>query len=100
MIAIPLAIILSGIVRGTAERQAIQDVLKEQIATQRGELVGIEHLAGKSGVIVVATMRSAHPLDQATVDAISTTLSMRLKRPVILEVVVLPAMRSASFPTP
>ena len=45
-------------------------------------------------MVVVATIRSVHPLDQATVDATATALSGRLNRPVTLEVVASPVTRS------
>lgn len=100
VIAAPLAVIMGGVVRDTAARQVIREVLEVQIASQGGELSKFEYRTDKSGVVVVATMRSVHSLDQATVDTTATALSGRLGRPVTLEVIVLPAMRSASFPTP
>ena len=100
VIAIPLVVIMGGIIRETAERQTIQQVLEVQIASQGGELSDFEYRADRNGVVVVATMRSAHPLDQATVDATATALSGQLGHPVTLEVVALPAIRSAPLPTP
>jgi uncharacterized hydrophobic protein (TIGR00271 family) len=94
VIAIPLAVIMSGIIRDTARRQTIQDVLETQIASQEAELVEFEYRAEMDSPLVVATVRSAHPLDQATVDAAATTLSKRLNHPVTLEVVVLPVTTS------
>jgi F0F1-type ATP synthase delta subunit len=43
---------------------------------------------------VIATVRSVHPLDQESVDAIAMALSERLNHPVTLEVIVLPVTRS------
>jgi APA family basic amino acid/polyamine antiporter len=100
VIAIPLVVIMGGVIRETAERQTIQQVLEAQIASQGGELSDFEYRADRSGVVVVATMRSAHPLDQATVDATATALSGQLGHLVTLEVVALPAIRSAPSPTP
>jgi uncharacterized hydrophobic protein (TIGR00271 family) len=100
VIAIPLAVIMGGIVRDTAARQAIQEVLKTQIATQEGELVEFEYQDERDGLLVIATVRSAQPLDQAVVDHLAEALSARLDRPMTLEVVVLPAIRSAPSPAP
>jgi hypothetical protein len=100
VIAIPLVVIMGGIIRETAERQIIQQVLEAQIASQGGELSDFEYRADRSGVVVVATMRLAHPLSQTTVDATATALSGQLGHPVTLEVVALPAIRSAPPPTP
>ena len=69
---------LGGVVRDTAARQVIREVLEVQIASQGGELDEFEYRTDKSGVVVVATMRSVHPLDQATVDTTATALSGRL----------------------
>lgn len=100
VIAAPLAVIMGGVVRDTAARQAIREVLEVQIASQGGELGEFEYRTDKSGVVVVATVRSVYPLDQAMVDATATALSKRLDRPVALDVVVLPAIRSAPSQTP
>ncbi len=94
VIATPLAVIMGGVKRDTAARQAIREVLEVQVASQGGELSAFEYRTDKSSVVVVATMRSVRPLDQATVDATATALGGRLGRPVTLEVVVLPVTSS------
>ncbi len=96
VIAIPLAVIMSGIVRDTAARQAVQRVLKAQITSQGGELVEFEYRKEKDGLVVIATVRSDQPFDQAAVDNLAEALSRRLDRPTTLEVVVLPVTRSRS----
>ena len=100
VIAAPLAVIMGGVVRDTAARQVIREVLEVQITSQGGELGEFEYRTDKNGVVVVATVRSVYPLDQATVDATATVLSERLDRPVALDVVVLPAIRSAPSQAP
>jgi uncharacterized hydrophobic protein (TIGR00271 family) len=94
VIAIPLAVIMDGIVRDTAARQAIQEVLKAQIANRGGELVEFEYREERDGLVVIATMRSAQPFEQAVVDHVAEALSEQLDRPMTLEVVVLPVTRS------
>ncbi|TEU13061.1 MAG: TIGR00341 family protein [Anaerolineales bacterium] len=94
VVAIPLAVIMSGIVQDTAVRQAIQEVLKEQIASQGGELVEFEYREERNELVVIATMRSAQPFDQAAVDHLAEALSGRLDRPMTLEMVMLPVTRS------
>jgi uncharacterized hydrophobic protein (TIGR00271 family) len=98
VIAVPLGVIMGGIVRETTERQAIQEVLKAQVATQGAELVAFEYRMEQDGLVVVATVRSAQPFDQTAVDHLAEALSERLGRPMTLEVVVLPAIRSAPSP--
>jgi uncharacterized hydrophobic protein (TIGR00271 family) len=94
VIAIPLAVIMNGIVRETAARQAIQEVLKAQVAAQEGELVEFEYREERDGLLVIATVRSAQSFDQVVVDHLAEALSGRLDRPMTLEVVVLPVTRS------
>jgi uncharacterized hydrophobic protein (TIGR00271 family) len=94
VIAIPLGVIMGGIVRETTERQAIQEVLKAQVATQEAELVALEYRTEQDGLVVVATVRSVRPLDQAEVDATATALREHLNRPLTLEITALPVTRS------
>jgi uncharacterized hydrophobic protein (TIGR00271 family) len=100
VIAIPLTVIMSGVVQDTVVQQNVHEVLEVQIASQGGELGEVEYRVDKSGVVVVATVDSVHQLDQATVDGITTALSERLGRPVQLKVIVLPSIRSTSSSTP
>jgi uncharacterized hydrophobic protein (TIGR00271 family) len=94
VIAVPLAIIMDGIMKDTAARQTIQEVLETQVAFDGGELREFEYRANSDGIVVVATIRLAHSLEQTAVDATAAALSERLGRPVSLEMVVLPVTRS------
>jgi uncharacterized hydrophobic protein (TIGR00271 family) len=94
VIAIPLAIIMGGIMRDTAARQTIQEVLETQVTFQGGELREFEYRADSDGITVVATIHLAHPLEQTAVDATAAALSGRLERPVTLKMVVLPVTHS------
>jgi len=94
VIAIPLTVIMSGIRRTTTERQTIQEELRVQVAAFEGELIEFEYRAEQDNLVVVATVRSVQPFDQAVVDATAAALSGRLARPVTLEVVTLPVTRS------
>lgn len=94
VVAIPLGIIMGGIVRDTAQRRSIQTVLKEQMKAQERELVSFEYRMEREQLIVVATVRSDHALDQAAVEEAASALRERLERPLTLEVVALPVTRS------
>jgi hypothetical protein len=74
--------------------------LKEQIATQGGELVEFEYREERDGLLVIATVRSAQLFDQAAVDHLAEALSGRLDRPTTLEMVVLPVTRSGDSRSP
>lgn len=94
VIAVPLAVIMTGIIRTTREQHAIREILEVEVSAQEGELVSFEYRAGQAESLVVATVRSIHILDQETVDTAAAALSQRLDRPVTLEIITLPVTRS------
>jgi len=94
VIAIPLGIIMGGIVRHADTRQEIRHVLTDRIGALEGELVDFEHRTEPERLVVVATVRSIEPLEGAVVDEIAAALRERLNRPVALDIVVLPVIRS------
>jgi uncharacterized hydrophobic protein (TIGR00271 family) len=95
VIAIPLGVIMGGIVRDTARHHTIQEVLQEQMTAQGRELVDLEHRTEQGRLLVVATVRSVDQLEEPVVDSIAGALRGRLERPVTLEVVTLPVVRSS-----
>ncbi len=95
VIAIPLGVIMGGIVRDTARQRSIQEVLQEEMAANGRELVDVEHRTERERLVVVATVRSVDRLEASLVDSIAEALRERLNRPVTLEVVALPVIRSA-----
>jgi hypothetical protein len=94
VVAVPLGIIMDGIVRDTATRRSIQAVLEEQSLAQERVVVEFEYQIERDEVAVIATMRSVQPIDQTVVDAIAASLREHLDRPVTLEVIALPVTRS------
>jgi uncharacterized hydrophobic protein (TIGR00271 family) len=95
VIAIPLGIIMAGIVRHAATRSEIQEVLTEQLMAHAVELVDFEHQLQQEDLKVIATVQSVDRMTGATVDAMASALSERLDRPVSLEVITLPVVRSS-----
>jgi uncharacterized hydrophobic protein (TIGR00271 family) len=93
-IAIPLGVVMGGIVQDTAMQGAIHEVLSERALAQQGELVEFEYRSEQDGLVVVATLRSAHPIEQVAVDAIAAALRERLDHPVTLEIIALLVTRS------
>ena len=94
IIAVPLGIIMTGIVRHAEARRDIRGVLTEQMAAQEGSLVDFEHQMDRRRVMVVATVRSVEQLESSTVDEIAGALRETLNRPVTLEIITLPIVRS------
>jgi uncharacterized hydrophobic protein (TIGR00271 family) len=95
VIAVPLGIIMAGIVQHADTRNEIRQVLTERIDAREGELVDFEHQTQRERLVVVATVRSVNPLEGPAVDEIAVALRERLDRPVTLEVVALPVVRSS-----
>jgi heme/copper-type cytochrome/quinol oxidase subunit 4 len=95
VIAIPLGVIMTGIVQHAATRREIQQVLTEQMVAHEGKLIGFEHQAEREDLVVVATVQSADEMTRASVDAMASALQDHLDRPVSLEVITLPVVRSS-----
>jgi uncharacterized hydrophobic protein (TIGR00271 family) len=95
VIAIPLGIIMAGIVEYADTRNEIRHVLTERMDAREGELVDFEHQTEGGRLAVVATVRSVDSLGEPAVDEMAAALRERLNRPVVLEVVTLPVVRSS-----
>jgi uncharacterized hydrophobic protein (TIGR00271 family) len=100
VIAIPLGIIMAGIVRNIAQEQVIREAITHYLETGDGQLVNLEIEERETDVLVVATVRSTQSLGREMADELAEMLSEQLHRPVQLEVVVLPVVRSAPTSTP
>ena len=100
VIAVPLGIIMAGIVRDAAQEQTTREVISHYLGTTDGQLVSLEIEEKKADLLVIATVRSTQSLGRETADELAGTLSERLRRPVQLEVVVLPIIRSSPTSTP
>ncbi len=94
VIAIPLGVIMNSILRDTSRQRAIQAVLEEQIVSAEQELIDVEYRSTGGSVLVIATVRSKKSIAQESVDDAASALNERLDQPVILELVILPVLRS------
>ena len=97
IIAIPLGVIMAGIVQHADTRREIRQTLTERMEAREGRLVEFEHHTEQGRLVVVATVRSVDPLEGPAVDEIAAALGRRLSRPVTLEVVTLPVVRSHGY---
>ena len=94
MITIPLAIIMNGIIKQTREQQTIERVLLESPLTEDMSIINIERAQSQDKLLISATVRSTEPLDQETVNDLATTLENELNRPLDLDIIFLPIIRS------
>jgi uncharacterized membrane protein len=95
VIAIPLGITMAGVVQHTATRREIQEVLAQEMVAHEGKLVSFEHQVEQGDLRVVTTVQSVDGITEASVDAMALALRERLGRPVSLEVITLPVVRSS-----
>jgi uncharacterized membrane protein len=94
VIAIPLGFIMAGIVRDTTQEQVTREAITRYLEIEDGQLVTLEVEEKDGSLVIVATVRSVRPLGEEMVNELAEMLSERLRRPVQLEIVVLPTVRS------
>ena len=98
-IAIPLGIIMADIVQSATQEQVTREAIAQYLGKD-SQLVSLEVEERESDLLVVATVRSTQSPGKETTDELAGMLSNLLHRPVQLEVVVLPIVRSSATPTP
>jgi uncharacterized hydrophobic protein (TIGR00271 family) len=94
LITIPLAIIMKGIIKQTREQQAIERVLLESPLMEDMSIVDIERTQDRNQLLISATVRSSEPLVQETVNELAQALENELNRPLDLDLIILPIIRS------
>jgi uncharacterized hydrophobic protein (TIGR00271 family) len=99
-IAVPLGIIMAGIVKDAAQKQVTRETITHYLAIEDGQLTSLEIEKREPDLLVVATVRTTQSFSRETADELAKTLSERLHRPVRLEVVALPVIRSSPTSTP
>jgi uncharacterized hydrophobic protein (TIGR00271 family) len=91
VIAIPLGIIMRGVIQDTAEERAVREILTQYMEAEEGRLMTLELERRKADLLVVATVHATQPLSQEDLEAL---LSGHLDHLVQLEMIVLPVIRS------
>jgi APA family basic amino acid/polyamine antiporter len=94
VIAIPLGIIMRGVIRDIAEERAVREILTQYVEAEEGRLVNLELERRKADLLVVATVHATQPLSQETVEDLEALLSGHLDHLVQLEMIVLPVIRA------
>jgi uncharacterized hydrophobic protein (TIGR00271 family) len=95
IIAIPLGVIMGGIVRDAAQERAIEAALSDYLAQEDLHLTALEiSQAKRNELLVIATVRAPRQVDHEMVVEIAARLGEQLDRPVELEIVSLPSIRS------
>jgi uncharacterized hydrophobic protein (TIGR00271 family) len=94
LITIPLAVIMKGIIKQTREQQAIERVLLDSPLMEDMSIVDIEWIQDRNQLLISATVRSSEPLGQEIVDELAQALENELNRPLDLDLIILPVIRS------
>lgn len=94
VLALPLAVLLGGVMQDTLRRQTIQEVLSEQMLRRGGSLTGFEYQIQRDDLLIVATVHLPDPLDQEAVNRLAEELEEQLEQSVTLDVVGPPVIRS------
>ncbi len=94
LITIPLAFIMNGIIKQNREQQTIERVLLESTLTEEMSIINIERVQSQDKLLISATVRSTEPLNQETVNDLAAALENELDRPLDLDIIFLPIMRS------
>ncbi len=94
VLALPLVVLLGGVMQDTLRRQTIQEVLSEQMLRRGGSLMGFEYQIQRNDLLIVATVHLPDALDQEEVNRLAEELEERLEQSVILDVVGPPVLRS------
>ncbi|NLE44826.1 MAG: TIGR00341 family protein [Chloroflexi bacterium] len=94
VIAIPLGVVMARTIRESRQRQIIEAVLVDRFTAQDSSLVELGVAHDGTRLLVAATVRSADGLDSQTANDLAGQLTVTLNRPVTVELVTLPLMRS------
>jgi len=94
LITIPLVIIMNGIIKQTREQNTIERVLNESLLAEEFSILDIESNRTGDQLLISATIRSREPLDQETINALALALENALNRPLVLDIISLPTIRS------
>lgn len=94
IIAIPLGVIMNGIIRQTRQQQTIHQVLIDHPLISDKSIVEISDDRVQNQLIVTVTVRASETIDQAATDKINQQLEERLDQALTLEITTLPTTRS------
>ena len=85
---------MNGIIKQTREQQTIERVLLESPLTEDMSIINIERAQSRDKLLISATVRSTEPLDQEGVNDLAIALENELNRPLDLDIIFLPTIRS------
>jgi uncharacterized hydrophobic protein (TIGR00271 family) len=94
VITVPLAVIMNSIIQQSRLDQRIEQVLEQAPALDGSEILDIERSRLDDQLLVSATIRSEEDLTGDQVTALARTLEQEIEQPLILDIIVLPVIRS------
>ena len=94
VVAIPLAAIMNGIVQDAEVERLAWETLAAQVETEGDWVTALELERTDEGILVLATVQSAHTFDREALNGLADTLGKRLGQTVRLRMLVLPVVSS------
>lgn len=94
LITIPLGFIMNSIIHQTREQQKIQQIISNHPVTEDTSLVDIERILVDEHMFLIATIRAEETISQEEVNSLALALRSGLNRPLTLEIITLPTIRS------
>jgi hypothetical protein len=94
LITIPLAVLMTGIIRQNREYQHIEKHLMESPILEDSTLIDLERSRMDDQLIITATIKSSEPFTEDQVNNLVHDLESELGQPLLLEVISLPVTRS------
>ena len=94
VVAVPLAAIMNGIVQNADAERLAWETLSSQVEAEGDRVTALELERTDEGILVLATVQSAHTFDREALNGLADTLGKRLGQTVRLRMLVLPVVSS------
>ncbi len=94
LITIPLALLMNGFIRQNREFKAIEGLLQESPILENAIVLDIDLTQNRDQLIISATVKTAAPITQTQVTELAQVLESELDRPLVLDIISLPVIRS------
>jgi hypothetical protein len=94
LITIPLAVLMNGIIRQNRENQAIEHLLQQSPILEDAIVLDIDRSQNRDQLIISATIKTSEPITQEQVTELARVLESELDRPLVLDIISLPVIRS------
>jgi len=85
---------MNGFIRQNREFKAIEGLLQESPILENAIVLDIDLTQNRDQLIISATVKTAAPITQTQVTELAQVLESELDRPLVLDIISLPVIRS------